>query len=223
MSAPSWLECRIRILLYSPSRLRTTAAAAGIPLAVVALLAAGQFPAPSLLASELRKLPPQDRKDVFVTGALFWKVEPLPNRSSNSALSEATPAGLVSAVDFGVPTGMGLRPGFPPLIEITVTPIDQQSVKVMVRAPESGPRLGGSPEDPAGWTQIVPLEVPYGQAASAILNAKGRHSCASVTLRCKVTSVTKLSGLGRHGSESVSASSFGTLCTLLCRACLGKG
>ena len=114
MSVPSWLECRIRILLYSPSRLRTTAAAAGIPLATVALLAASQFPAPSLLASELRKLPPQDRKDVFVTGALFWKVEPLPNRSSNSALSEATPAGLVSAVDFGVPTGMGLRPGFPP-------------------------------------------------------------------------------------------------------------
>jgi len=55
MSAPTWLERRIRILLPAPGRLGITAAAC-VPFGLVALLAAAQIPAPSLRLPELRKL-----------------------------------------------------------------------------------------------------------------------------------------------------------------------
>jgi len=60
MSAPSWLERRVRILLASPGRRTALLAAAGLPFALGALVAVAQLPAPSLRGTELRKLPPED-------------------------------------------------------------------------------------------------------------------------------------------------------------------
>lgn len=61
MSAPSWLERRIRILLHPPRGPRTVAVIF-VPLSFAALLAAAQIPAPSLRSPELRKLPGQDTR-----------------------------------------------------------------------------------------------------------------------------------------------------------------
>jgi beta-lactamase regulating signal transducer with metallopeptidase domain len=60
MSAPSWLEQRIRILLRPPGRRRVPMAALGATLALGALVAVAQLPAPTLRGTDLRKLPPED-------------------------------------------------------------------------------------------------------------------------------------------------------------------
>lgn len=59
MSAPTWLERRIRILLRPPQRLGIIAAAC-VPFGLAAILAAAQIPAPSLRSPELREPPVQD-------------------------------------------------------------------------------------------------------------------------------------------------------------------
>jgi beta-lactamase regulating signal transducer with metallopeptidase domain len=60
MSAPSWLEQRIRILLRPPDRRTVRLAALAVPLALAACVT--QLPAPALHGAELRKLPPQDTR-----------------------------------------------------------------------------------------------------------------------------------------------------------------
>lgn len=61
MSAPSWLERRIRLLLQPPRRGGWRAGSA-IPVSVLLLIAAAWVHAPSLAASQLRKLPPEDTR-----------------------------------------------------------------------------------------------------------------------------------------------------------------
>jgi beta-lactamase regulating signal transducer with metallopeptidase domain len=60
MSAPSWLERRVRLLLQPRERRRVLQAALGVPLAFGAWVAVAQLPAPSLHGAELRKRPPED-------------------------------------------------------------------------------------------------------------------------------------------------------------------
>ncbi|HTT06125.1 MAG TPA: M56 family metallopeptidase [Steroidobacteraceae bacterium] len=61
MSAPTWLERRIRLVLRPPTRSRWRTAAA-IPISMGLLIAAAWVHAPSLAASALRKLPPKDMR-----------------------------------------------------------------------------------------------------------------------------------------------------------------
>ena len=58
MSAPSWLERRVRVLLNSPVSLRTVSPGLRVALVLAALLAAGELPTPSLRDAQLRTLPP---------------------------------------------------------------------------------------------------------------------------------------------------------------------
>jgi beta-lactamase regulating signal transducer with metallopeptidase domain len=62
MSAPTWLEQRVRIVLQAPRRRRLLLAAVGVPLALGAWAAIAQLPVPSLRSAEFRKLPAQDTR-----------------------------------------------------------------------------------------------------------------------------------------------------------------